>query len=262
MSEEALSQTTLRALLEASPFLGGAFAPRAEAAAALLSADASALDTLSDAQIGALALATCGCLDRGTYSRAGTDEQKRRGAAARAVLKALVVDSTERSKVVISALRGCVERCGTARPDESSASEDEDSDEEIEGWHQPPPRNRLDRGRPYGSSRQLRRACRALAIVSTVDDQAQAGPRLLRCQRIITDGGDRIPSRCEGRQGQGSGRRDSQALQARAASESSVLDSNATRWLEAFAEGREMAGPLSPRGRNATTAPLHRGGAE
>ena len=141
MSEEALSQTTLRALLEASPFLGGAFAPRAEAAAALLSADASALDTLSDAQIGALALATCGCLDRGTYSRAGTDEQKRRGAAARAVLKALVVDSTDRSKVVISALRGCVERCGTARPDESSASEDEDSDEEIEGWHQPPPRN-------------------------------------------------------------------------------------------------------------------------
>ena len=68
MSEEALSQTTLRALLEAAPFLGGAFAPRAEAAAALLSADASALDTLSDAQIGALALATCGCLDRGTYS--------------------------------------------------------------------------------------------------------------------------------------------------------------------------------------------------
>jgi len=125
VSEEALSQTTLRALLEAAPFLGGAFAPRAEAAAALLSADASALDTLSDAQIGALALATCDCLDRGTYSRAGTDEQKRRGAAARAVLKALVVDSTERSKVVISALRGCVERCGTARPDESSASEDE-----------------------------------------------------------------------------------------------------------------------------------------
>ena len=80
VSEDALSQTTLRALLEAAPFLGGAFAPRAEAAAALLSADASALDTLSDAQIGALALATCGCLDRGTYSRAGTDEQKRRGA--------------------------------------------------------------------------------------------------------------------------------------------------------------------------------------
>ena len=116
MSEDALSQTTSRALLEAAPFLGGRAAPRAEAAAALLQADPSALDSLSDAQIGALALATCGCLDRGTYSRAGTDEQKRRGRRGARGAQGSVVDSTERSKVVISALRGAVERVAPRGP--------------------------------------------------------------------------------------------------------------------------------------------------
>ena len=84
MSEDALSQTTLRALLEAAPFWAVPSRRGREAAAALLSADASALDTLSDAQIGALALATCGCLDRGTYSRPALTNKSGAAAAARA----------------------------------------------------------------------------------------------------------------------------------------------------------------------------------
>lgn len=260
VSEDALSQTTLRALLEASLFLGGAFAPRAEAASALLKADAACLDTLSHASVGALALACCGCLDRGTYSRAGTDEQRRRGAAARAVLKALVVDSTARSQVVVSALRGCVERCGTARPDESSASEEEESDEEGDGWHRPP-RRRLDRGRPYGSSRQLRRACRALAVVVAVEDDHKQGRVSLVVRESLQTA--ETAFRRDARDAKVKAQVDAilNLCKREPMARTAVLDSGATRWLKSFAEGNgfDNGGLLTPQGEVPPLSSLHRG---
>ncbi|KAH8063279.1 23S rRNA (adenine(1618)-N(6))-methyltransferase [Aureococcus anophagefferens] len=131
------SAHSLRKLLDAAPFLGGAFAPKAEALALLLERAApddakKALDALTGAQVAALAYGAASLLDRGRHSRRGSDEQRRRSAAARA---------------------------GTARPDESSDSDDGRGPPGAE----PPPRY-------YGAGRALRRAWRALGVVLRVDD--------------------------------------------------------------------------------------------
>jgi hypothetical protein len=176
------------------------------------------------------------------------------------VLKALVVDSTERSQVVISALRGCVERCGTARPDESSASKEEESDEEGDGWHRPP-RRRLDRGRPYGSSRQLRRACRALAVVAAVDDAHKQGRVSLVVRESLQTA--ETAFRRYARDAKVKAQVDAilNLCKREPMAKAVVLDSGASLWLKAFAEGKgfDNGGPLTPQGEVPPLSSLHRG---
>lgn len=171
-----LPRATLRALLEAAPFLGRAFAPRAEAAAGLLShpAASAALDDLDPSGVAAVALGCCGLLDRGRHSRRGADEHRRRAAAARAVLERLCRRSRERTTIAAAALGACLERCGTARPEESSESESERRAGDGAG----------ENGRPYGAARQLRRAWRGLAVVAAVDDD----DRRWRCALVLRTG--------------------------------------------------------------------------
>ena len=108
----------------------------------------------------------------------------------------------------------------------------------------------LDRGRPYGSSRQLRRACRALAIVATVDDQHKQGRVTLVVREALQTA--ETAFRRGARDAKVKAQVDAilKLCKREPRAKAAVLDSRA-RWLEAFAEGRgRWHGPSLHAGRS------------
>jgi len=113
----AVEAQALASLLADAPAIAVAFAARAELLAELLEGHVDHVlgSNMRDAgRLGAIAVGCCALLGKGRYSKRGSDEDRRRAAAARRILHRVVQSDKSRADHVLAAIGAQIMKCGDA----------------------------------------------------------------------------------------------------------------------------------------------------